>query len=336
MRRISPFIAGAALAVGGLTFHAPAGTAAEDAGRLLFTRQAPNDDLALWVRDADGERVLVDGPLNERRARWSPDGTEVAFSRLGDAETTSDVTVLTADGREVQLGVAGAYDDRPAWSPDGDHIAFLSSRSSDNNSQFGADVFVAELDPGHTRVVRVERVVDMALGIWGVDWSPDGSSLAISGWSDKGGRDIFEVPLSGPFAPGQLRNVTKTPSESEDDPEWSPDGSMISFTEEKGQSQHVGVLNRNGTSRRLVTSGKSLNNSATWSLDGGSLTFGSNRSGKSWDLYRVDIASGALSTVVATDGVGENSADWGPTPVPPVVDGGGGEDPPLLPPLPVG
>ena len=333
MRRLSSLIAGTAIAVTGLFLHAPAGSAS-DGGRLLFVRQAPNDDMGLWVRDAAGERVLVDGPLHERRAKWSPDGREVAFSRFDGSESSSDVFVLTADGREVALGVADAYDDRPTWSPDGHHIAFLSSRQSDNNSQFGADVFVAELDAAHTHVVRLEKVIDMKYGIWGVDWSPDGRSLAISGWAPKGGgRDIFEVPLSDPFTAGPFRNLTNTPSPSEDDPEWSPDGETVSFTETKGRSVQIGVVNRDGSARRILTSGSAQSNGATWSLDGASLTFGSNQSGKSWDLFTIDVATSNVTPLVTTDGAGENSADWGPVPLGPPDDGGGDDDeePPLLP-----
>lgn len=339
MRRITSLIAGTAIAAAGLLIQAPGGTAAEGS-RLLFTRQATGDDMALWVKDAAGERVLVDGPLNERRARWSPDGTEVAFSRFGGNETSSDVFVLTADGRELTLGLPDVYDDRPTWSPDGNHIAFLSSRASDNNSQFGADVFVARLDEARTSVVRVEKVVDMKYGIWHVDWSPDGRALAITGWNEKGGnRDIFEVPLSDPFTAGQPRNVTSTSKSSEDDPEWSPDGSTISFTEDRsnGKSQHLGVVGRDGTGRRILTSGTALHNGATWSLDGTAITFGSNRSGSSWDLFSIDVAGGAITNVIATDDAGENSADWGPVPSPVIDDGGDDDDddPPLLPvPLP--
>lgn len=334
MRRVTSLIAGTAIAVAGLLVHAPAGLAA-DGGRLLFVRQAPNDDMGLWVRDAAGERVLVDGPLHERRARWSPDGSEVAFSRFDGSESSSDVVVLTADGRELPLGVPGAYDDRPTWSPDDNHIAFLSSRSSDNNSQFGADVFVAELDEARTRVVRVEKVVDMKYGIWGVDWSPDGRALAISGWAPKGGgRDIFEVPLSDPFTAGPLRNLTNTPSLSEDDPEWSPDGKTISFTETKSRSIQVGVVARDGSARRILTSGSAQSNGATWSLDGSSLAFGSNRSGKTWDVFSIDLESATVTPLVASDAAGENGADWGPVPASPPIDDGGEGDLPL--PLPLG
>lgn len=341
MRRITSLIAGTAVAVAGLGLNAPSGAAA-DSGRLLFTRQGPGDDMALWVRDSTGDRILADTDLNERRARWSPDGTHVAFSRFADTETTSDVVVLSADGQELNVGVPGAYDDRPTWSPDGGHIAFLSSRSSDNNSQFGADVYVAQLNPSRTGVVRLAKVVDMKYGVWGVDWAPDGRSLAISGWAEKGGRDIYEIPLADPFTAGTPRNITRSPSPSEDDPEWSPDGSTISFTESAGRSIQVGIVSRDGNGRRILTSGKAQNDSATWSLDGRSLTFGSDRSGKSFDLYTVDISSGAIEALLATDGVGENSADWGPVPPPLVIgdgdgdgDGGGDDDPPVWPvPLP--
>lgn len=70
---------------------------------------------------------------NNWLAKWSPDGSLVAFSarqETGDA----NIYVMQPDGTGlVQLTFHEAEDFMPSWSPDGRFIAFTSTRDGDQN-----------------------------------------------------------------------------------------------------------------------------------------------------------------------------------------------------------
>jgi hypothetical protein len=66
--------------------------------------------------------------------KWSPDGSEIAFSRhLGDG--TAELWVVSADGSSLRRITAGAVDVDQQWTPDGDALVFtrfqLGSESPD-------------------------------------------------------------------------------------------------------------------------------------------------------------------------------------------------------------
>src|SRR5437764_15206991 len=88
-------------------------------GRIAFVRSKGRGPSEVWTMKPDGsaERLLLaregDGPA------WSPDGTEVAFSRI--TRHLSTITVVRADGSIARrLTFAGNRDiANPRWSPDG-------------------------------------------------------------------------------------------------------------------------------------------------------------------------------------------------------------------------
>ncbi len=61
---------------------------------------------------------------------WSPDGRELVYCAMRDADPRGDVYAISADGgEEVRLTDAPGLDDGPEYSPDGKHIWFCSVRS---------------------------------------------------------------------------------------------------------------------------------------------------------------------------------------------------------------
>ena len=91
-------------------------TLSEEAAGHRGTRQAATVALAaLIVLTAAFTCAASAGILNARQPAPSPDGSEIAFSYMGDLWT-----VPSTGGAATRLTVHEAYDDNPLWSPGGD------------------------------------------------------------------------------------------------------------------------------------------------------------------------------------------------------------------------
>ncbi len=104
--------------------------------------------------------------------RLHPDGTRVAFVVSGidfDADRYHR-SIHLWDGTQARRFTAGPGDTSPRWSPRGDRLAFL--RKADDESP--AQVAVMATDGGEPEVIT-----DFTLGVRDLEWSPDGSRLAV-------------------------------------------------------------------------------------------------------------------------------------------------------------
>jgi Tol biopolymer transport system component len=110
-----------------------------DGTRIAFWFKVA-DGVELGVSTLDGSRVVAitrSLPAYSGPARWSPDGTKLAFAPCSEFGACR-VDVAEADGREVTILSSGA---EPSWSPDGTRVAFTARRACRWSSIFtiGAD-----------------------------------------------------------------------------------------------------------------------------------------------------------------------------------------------------
>ena len=139
----------------------------------------------LFILDGGGHRRLTDGAAaSNRRASWSPDGTEIAFLRdAGGLQPR--LNAIRPDGSglrqlshlpivDVELG------EQPAWSPDGSKIALSTSLNGRldaiTGNKPGRDIYVVSVDGSGEQ--RLTQSGERGVADRGPTWSPDGSQLA--------------------------------------------------------------------------------------------------------------------------------------------------------------
>jgi Tol biopolymer transport system component len=147
-------------------------------------------------------------PAGDVRARFSPDGRQIAFvAAVGDS---TQLFVMTADGQNVREVTDDDYVNLdPAWSPDGKWLVYTSYR--------GPGSPVVEGDAGivldGTRRVKVQNwnlfkinlenkepvtlVSEADVAAFRPVWSPDGSRIAMIAFGRSKEPDIYVVDSDG-------------------------------------------------------------------------------------------------------------------------------------------
>ena len=220
-------------------------------------RESKKSSSHIWICDIDGakkRRLTFSGERN-RGARWSPDGSEVAF--VSDRVPANGIFLMAVDGgeaREVMHQNQSIGD--LAWSPDGTRIAFTSSfdpanpdgakpkegsappvrvtsrldYKQDNRGYLGDErtqVSVVDVATGDTTCLSSE-LVDHGFPVW----APDGESVAASRYAANGMRSQLElIPLDG----GE-RTIIGPDEGNVGTWAFSPDGARIVFTGDTKQT----------------------------------------------------------------------------------------------------
>lgn len=167
----------------------------------------------------------------------------------------SDYDIFVAD---VTTGVVhnfthhSAQDVSFTWSPDGTEMAVVSNRTGRDH------LFILD-EYGRTRQ-RIETDV----APFAPRWSPTGEMIAFMGNRVSGLSDIFVIPARG----GTAQNLTDTPTSSEANIAWSPDGQSIA-TSYLG-IENVIILRVDGSQRYRLTDNGHL---PEWSPDGSSVVY---------------------------------------------------------------
>ncbi len=220
--------------------------------------------------------ALADAILNARGPSPSPDGSEIAFSYMGDVWK-----VAAGGGRAERLTVHEAYDDLPVWSPDGEWIALSSNRNGND------DVFVIPSSGGAPVQLTCHSTWDAVQC-----WRRDGSSVLFTSSRDTLEFELFEVAADG----GMPRRVIKDRAYNVS---LSPDGRWIAFTMGRStwwRKYYRGSAARDiwiraidgGTSHRLVES-EYNDDRPMWGADGRTIYFMSERADSVTNIWKIEV-----------------------------------------------
>ena len=159
--------------------------------------------------------------------------------------------------------------------------------------------------PGH------DASIDTTEGTWmNLDVSPDGSEIVFDLLGD-----IYVMPIGG----GEARAIS-TGNAWDMQPRYSPSGSEIAFTSDRGGGDNIWVMNRDGSNPRAITKETfRLLNGPEWSPDGNFIVarkhFTSARSlgsGEMWLFHRSGVGSGVQMTKARTKQKDSNEPVFSP------------------------
>ncbi len=272
--------------------------------------------------------------VNDSEPDWSPNGTEIAFTRSRQAPNaaapTTGIEVMNADGSgQTRLTHGAKNDHSPVWSPDGKKIAFVRDLKP-GARQYGEIYVMNANGSGQRRLTQVVLCEGAAAGAREPAWSPDGTKIAFTGEeaSSPCNDGIYVMNANGS---GKTRLTGNDPNDGgASQPAWSPDGTKITFMGVSSYDTYdfeVYVMKADGSGRRRLTKNdgfcpykcpnRETHIQPTWSPDGKKIAFTRYIPPKTIDQYdRYDVfamnADGSGQALVARyilDGV-----DWGPVP----------------------
>ena len=111
----------------------------------------------------------------------SPDGAwacvAVTSHNMKKNEASSQLWLLSTDGRTQRQLTHGKRDAEPQWSPDGQSIAFISRRGEGKDADEAGQLYLIAFQGGEAR-----RVSNLATGVSALRWFPDSRHLAFVSW----------------------------------------------------------------------------------------------------------------------------------------------------------
>jgi Tol biopolymer transport system component len=257
----------------------------------------------------------------DHRPVFSNDGASIAFVRNTASESALYVLQL-ASGSLLQLPVAGHDIRSMAWAADDESVIFTSRRGGGRDRLWrvaisgGEPTLIAGIGEGASypsiarqreRLVYLQTFLDQNISRadllveggpfvrqlavsnrveTGPDISPDGSKIAFT--SDRAGsREIWLAHVDGQNA-RQLTDLRMACLH----PRWSPDGNRIVFSAAASSTDRtVYVADASTGQTHRVTHGGSNDQWPTWSADGQSIYFSSDRDGPS-QIWKISADGG--------------------------------------------
>ena len=195
-----------------------------DGERALFV--ARGDIFSTTIRRSVPRNLTQSSSAHDRGARWSPDGTKIAFVSDRDESREERLYWMDASGRDEPVALTGPRSGltAPAWSPDGTELAVCDKDGK---------LFVVNLE---NRAPQ-EIAEDPRGVIPDASWSPDGNFLAFTKSTETGLRSIYLWSKSRKKSVRITEDLTH-----EFCPRWDPRGQYLYYLGDREFGPRMGKL----------------------------------------------------------------------------------------------
>lgn len=136
-----------------------------------------------------------------------------------------------------------------------------------------SDPFVTQIFLKNIGTGEIEQLTDSGNNGW-PRWSPDGSQIVFTGWTEENSFDIYLMDKDG----SHQRTIVASPA-SENLPEWSPDGSKIAFVSNEDGNSEIYILDFATQVIKKLTNSSEFATLPTWSDSGKYIAFESSSGG---------------------------------------------------------
>jgi Tol biopolymer transport system component len=229
---------------------------------------------------------------------WTKDGKGIVFTSDRGGVTGNNWWKVSAEGGSIEPAADPAL---PATatpeqfslttvSRDGRRTAYVDYR------EIKFTLLRAHLSRSGGKVLSQEKIMELPQKTDSPQLSPDGNRIAFASalggaaniWSgDADGRNPLQLTSFGGEVVGSAH--------------WSPDGKWIAFDRRPKDHAQIYMIDSEGRNMRAITEGDYENNVPTWSRDGKSIYFSSNRTGR-MELWKQDLGSGVAAQVTQHGG----------------------------------
>ncbi len=201
--------------------------------RALFV--ARGDVFTAPIKKGPTRNLTHSSGAHDKWARWSPDGSQIAF--VSDMSGEDEIYVVAQDGSSApeQLTKGGsAMRYAPEWAPDGKRLAF-----SDKDGK----LYVLEVASQ-----QLTEVVDDFYGqVRDYTWSPNGGHLAFSLGED----NEFNSIHIWSAADSKVRRVTSDLFD-EFEPVWGPKGDYLFYLSRRQFAPQISMIEWNYAGNRSI------------------------------------------------------------------------------------
>lgn len=277
-----------------------------------------------WRADADGRtpyRYL--GEEGGSSPAFSPDGSRLAFTRTVDGK--AQIFLLRTSGGEAQkLTDHKTSVSRFAWVDDGSSLVFVADEArpeeEEKRRKDGEDHIVVDEGPnGQEAGVwqnlwradaasgEIRRLTERDQRVGAFSVSPDGSKVAFTArFENRRNQQYLSEIFLLDVASGDIRRLTENGS-PEGGLQWAPDGVRLGYEAPSDGEWDLRLgklwILDTGSGERRVVSGAFEGNIGTWAWtpDGEEILFGALHRTDA-NLYRLDVASGAVTQVTRATG----------------------------------
>ena len=273
-------------------FSFPFAAWSPDGKEILYeSRRTGTADL--WVVPTDGgkARQLTRDVRNDQGGSWSGDGKWVSF--ISDRGRQTDVWVVPATGGAENRITDNAVEEqpKPMWRPASNALSFVTNFEK-------SGIWTLDMADGKERRLTPDSI---RAGFFNV--SPDGKQVLYAIERGGGIQDLAVMPLAG----GESRVLVAGGGSVAccgSGVWWSPDGTKIVFSSDRGGTYDIWVVDAAGGAPRQLVNWPGYEGSPVWNADGSAIFFVSDRDARLGDVWKVAAAGGEPTRVTKDGSVG--------------------------------